>query len=372
MAFTERYVTVAGAGAHNGTSEADAWTFAEMITALGGVGTGIRVNMKSGTYSEGSTTLPAGAANAPFVLRGYDATIGDLDNLGRNADGTLNTTGMPDITITALWFPSIWMVLQNLDITGALSSALIGSANTDLWSMISCRVINTQNNASARTIQGDNDCSLINCDLECTGAAHASVVDVDLNAYLFMCRLVGTSSSSLVTCDSAEIMSNVFVGNSSNVGITLQGASTLFRIVQNTFYNLTTAVSLPNALNALAYVFINNICTDSGAWINSLYSGTATVAIFECNNRTRDVTTLLTGTESVQLGAVTTDTGGPDTDYVNAAAGNLRLIPTSPAVGVGMTPYIDIGAFQIQAGGGSSTTTVQVQTQRNLPDIKTW
>ena len=86
MAFTERYVTSGAGGGGSGTSGSP-WTFAEAIT---NAVAGDRINVQSdAAYSIGATTFGAGTFAAPILWRGYDATIGDCDDLGRNADGTL-------------------------------------------------------------------------------------------------------------------------------------------------------------------------------------------------------------------------------------------------------------------------------------------
>src|SRR5688572_31804779 len=94
MAWTERYVSVAGGGAHDGTSEADAWTLADAIAAYG---TGQRINVKAGTYANtttGRTFATAGTTTAPIWWRGYNTTIGDLDDV---VDGAASG---PQITFT--------------------------------------------------------------------------------------------------------------------------------------------------------------------------------------------------------------------------------------------------------------------------------
>lgn len=358
MALTEKYVSVAGGGAHDGTTEADAWTFAEMITAAPAAGT--RVNVISGTYSVGAYTVGTGTAAAPFVIRGYNTTIGDLDNQGRNADGTLNTTNMPDITITALWTPGALSILQNLDITGALSSALISSSTIDNIWMISCRTVNTQNNAVAKTVFFDQSCQFINCDFECNGAAHSAVVNPDGAVSFFGCRFKGSDADALVQCSGGIFEFCAFVGNAgaTNKGIMCDLAITPFsvplRVINCTFYNLATCIETPNLVNTGYVHLINNHATDCSKFYESLYSATATVPVIDFNNRTRDITTLYTGAERVTAGAVTTDTGGASTDYTDAAAGNLRLISAAPGKGVGMPAYLDAGAYQREeaAGGG--------------------
>lgn len=352
MALTEKYVTVAGAGAHDGSSEANAWTFAEMITAAPAAGS--RVNMKTGSYSSGAVTILAGSAAAPFVIRGYNSTIGDLDNQGRNADGTLNTTNMPDLTLTGSLSMAAYSIIQNLDIIAAISTVMVGPVTIDRCAVISCNVVNTQNNASARTVTLDDGCMMINCDMACTGAAHGVVAFISNESLAIGCRFSGADSDALLGTNDSTIVNCVFYGNAANIGIDVSTINNGLRIIGNTFYNLDTAVRLPNAVNAGFITTINNCCTDCGKWINSQYSATATMSAIIANNRTRDITTLLTGIEGVEFGEVTTDTGGPDTDYVNANAGNFRLIATAPGIGTGLVAYMDIGAYQRVAEAGSS------------------
>lgn len=97
MAFTEKYVTVTGGGLHDGSSEANAWTFDE---AVANAVAGDRVNVKVGNHTCTSSSTVSGSGSAPIVVRGYKTTIGDRDDLqlGTLAAGTdipkvTNTTG---------------------------------------------------------------------------------------------------------------------------------------------------------------------------------------------------------------------------------------------------------------------------------------
>lgn len=358
MAYTERYVSVAGGGLHDGTTPDDAWTFAEYIAAAPGAGT--RANMKAGSYTSGAVTLLAGSAAALNVLRGYNSTIGDLDNQGRNADGTLNVTNFPVLTITAACTPASYSLWQNISVTGAISATLITSTTIDRQYFLSCKFVNTQNNASARCVAADDACYVTNCDFDCTGAAHGIVAAFSNLSVISGCRFHGTDTDVLLSLNVSPVtvINCLFYGNSSSIGIdcgNTGGGS--FIISGCTFQGIGTAIQLPDSLNVGAIIAINNICTDCSAWIYSQYNVTATVALIECNNRTRDVTTLLTGMESTSIGAVTTDTGGPETDYVDAAAGDYRLISSSPATEAGLPALASAGAYQRGQRQVSSTFT---------------
>jgi hypothetical protein len=350
MAFTERYVTQAAGGGGSGTIGSP-WTLTEAVT---NAVAGDRVNILSdGAYSIGTMSPAAGTASGLIVWRGYDATIGDLDNLGRNSDGTLNTTGFPAITLTGIWVPNNLNVLQNLNFTGALSSHLVGGTANDRWTMKRCSVTNTQNNAAARAALADNFCTFFGCDFYCSGAAHASVVDMDTNVSIYGCRIRGTSTSALLTLDNGGVDRTLFIGNASSVGIVYQDAcSNGHNVTGNTFYGIGTAITWPNVTPLGSPLLLNNHVTDCSKWIDNLHSATAAISVIEGYNRIRDVTTPRTGVETVTIGEVTTDTGGAETDYTNAAGGNFILISGAPGRAAGSPQNTDIGAYQRLATPG--------------------
>jgi hypothetical protein len=358
MAFTEYHVTVAGAGAHNGTSKANAWTFAEMIAAAPAAESRINVYGDGGGYSEGLTTLPTnGTGTSPIVLRGCYATPGDLDDLGRGSDGLLNVTGFPVFTLSALWTPSAWCILQNLSIAGAISSYLLGSLATDNFGCVKCKFLNSQNNAAAGCVQGDNTVSLLNCDFSCTGASHAAVVDADVTIQVVGCTFIGTlDSAPLLSVNDLTLMRSVFRGTGGTiVAVKILSGVGPFVLIGNTIYNCGTAIEFPNSAKSsnLAAIVIDNHVTDCGKFLDNLYAATDDMPVIESNNRLRDVTTPRTGILSISLNSqVTTDDGDYSTDYVSAT--NLRLLATAAGAKMGMMPYSDIGAYgHADPAGGS-------------------
>jgi len=275
MAYTERYVSVAGAGAHNGTSAANAWTLAE---GLANAVAAERVNVifDAGGYSLGADAISGPGNIVDFIVfRGYESTIGDLEGQGKSADTPLDTTNFPVITLTGTLTLSNFSVLQNMYFTGALSGALVGSGTPDNNSIISCKILNTQNNANARAFVGDNNVTLINSDFRCTGAAHNIVVDFDTDGTISGCRFQGVDADALVATNYADVEKSTFIGNS-KVGIGLKFLSAeRYTVKNNTFYSLAKCVEMPNVAQTRPSIFIDNHATDSGVWLESLYAGTA-------------------------------------------------------------------------------------------------
>lgn len=353
MAWAEKYVTQAAGGGGVG-SEGDPWTLAEGYANAVATNS---VNIKSdGAYSIGADTITnAGTIFDLIRFRGYNSTIGDLENPGRNSDGTINKTGFPAITNTGILTPNAFVIFQNLAITGALSSALIGSTLIDSFNILECEIINTQNNSSARVLQADNYWNLINSDFECTGAAHDTMLDTDIEVTMKACRLKSNANGA-IRYISGTIVGNLFIGDGSSVAISLLlRANNPVRIWDNTFYNWGTDIQFNNGAAATFIpTVLNNHATDSTKYIDDLYVATDLTPIIEMNNRTRDNTTPRTGVgDGVNSGEVTTDTGGAETDYTNAGSDDLSLISAAPgreaALGSGSP---DIGAWQGAAGAG--------------------
>lgn len=337
MAYTERYVTQAAGGGGVGSS-GDPWTLAEALT---NAVANDRVNIQSDSaYSIGADSVTnAGSAAGLIVFRGYDTTIGDLENQGRNADGTLDTTGFPAITLTGILTPNIFVVFQNLAVTGSLGSALFSSGSVDNVTFVSCEIINTANNSGARVVVLDQRIRFINCDLECTGAAHGRMIVGDIHCLVYGCRLKSAEDFA-IQIDNGTIIGNVFIGpgtgGSTAVAMTFIGRSNgLNLIANNTIYNWHLAIEMANTSVSETPIIINNHVTDCAEYINDLAA--ASYAPIEISNRTRDNTTPRTGVgNSIIIGEVTTDAGGPETDYTDEAADDLSLISGAPGVDTGM------------------------------------
>jgi hypothetical protein len=351
--MANKYASLAGSGAHDGSDASNEWTFAEAIAAP--VAAGDIVHFKiSGSYTTGSVTLPTGTMAAPIIFRAYNSAINDLNDNGLSADGTVNTTNFSTLTITGIVTPGPYCFLENFIVTGAISTRLIGSATVDNWGAHQCTFTNTQNNASAGCIQGDAGLRFTRCSFACTGAAHIDVVTCAGDAVFTECRLTGTESAEdLVAIDGNVAFTRcVFLGTGL-IGIRVTTSNGAPLVSNCTFYGLGVGIQWANVGHARSVVLLDNHVTDCTKWLESLL--VAGVAVIELGTRTRNNTTPRTAVSTVIAvrNEVTTDTGGAATDYTNAGSGDFTLISGAPGRSAGFIDNIDIGASQHAESAGT-------------------
>lgn len=354
MAFNEKYVSQAASGGGDG-SIGNPWTFLESTISAN---SGDRINVLSdSTYSVGAITFPSsGTYQYPIIWRGYDSTIGDLDNNGRNSDGTLNTSGMPQISVTGVWIMAPYVTLQNLNISGSLPSNLIGDLSVDNWNIISCNIHNYANDAAASCIYFDDYNMVLNSDFICTGASHNRLIISDKDFRAIGCRFDVTSAANCIETQSTAIFSNcVFLkrGAVGGKGIIIDiaiSATEMPVILDCTFYNLEYAVRSSLTHTGGKVVVVGCHATDCTEYI----SLNTNVAMYSANTRTRDII-LPTGQTFIQIGEITTDTGDYTTDYTDATNRNLRLKTTAAGYGAKWNGG-DIGSLQTSPPSGGSGT----------------
>lgn len=90
--FSQRYVTVTGAGDHSGSSEANAWDLSEMEFAAGR-----QINIKAGNYGTDTILVDSIIAwyDGPMKLVGYKVTPGDITSNYYAYGSTLDSSEMP-------------------------------------------------------------------------------------------------------------------------------------------------------------------------------------------------------------------------------------------------------------------------------------
>lgn len=346
MAFSQKYITHNASGGNGDI--ATPWTLAEFLT--NGVAGDIGNVKNSGAYSLGADAFSnAGTQLSAIMLRGYNSVINDLNGSRSNSNGTLITTDYPAITLTGILTPSVYSIMQNLNFTGALSSTLIGNTvSTDNFTIINCKILNTQNNSAAIALQGDNFVQAINCDIECSGAASAATVDLDTDTQILYCRIKSAGGNGVQLLDGV-VVGNLFIGAGGAGQKAIRNLVTggMICIAGNTIYNWGVVLETTNAAQVITPILANNHITDCTKYIDALYAGTANGAFIEVNNRTRDNATPRTGVgDWPVIGEITQDNGGAGTDYKDTSADDFSLIQSAAGREAGLWGNRDVGAFQ--------------------------
>lgn len=362
MAITERYVTAAAAGGGDGSS-GNPWTIGEAMT---NAAAGDRINIKADSaYAMTTTTLTpsnSGTIASPIIWRGYTTTIGD-GNQGRTYGSTLDTTNMPSITFTSGRINASGV---NFHIFESLNLSASALANPVLYTgtsseVVNCAVSNSHVSSSANAVRLGTNCAMFDCDCESTGSTNGYAIYGGSASRIMCCR--ATAPNGALEAISLAANSSVYgcVIHSATGGILAAATTSTGSLIANcTFYNISgNCIAVVNSVGADDLLCVVNChATDSGAFCTSLYAGTGDLPIFRAYNRTRDNTSADDGWDDwPTYGAVTTDTGGAETDYTNAGSGDFSLISGAPAKGAGWFSYMDIGAYQRQeaasSGGGS-------------------
>lgn len=369
MAITEKYVSVAGGGAHDGTSEANAYTWAEMITAINAAaGNSFRYNVKAGTYTLTTTvdsiTVAATAAN-PIIIRGYSSTIGDA-NLGRtNTNGPLITTNMPAITYTTGYLDgsaATFVLFESLNITSAevtnSKATLISGADCETQN---CAIANTANNTNARGLRQAGAFSIIrDCDVSATAnsSARGLVIVTTGTHKIIGCRITATN----IGVDVANVgnwsllQSTIFgcVTGVSHVTSTASGA----QIYGCTIAGCTTGIGL--ASNQIRITIEGNLITDNTTGLDC--GGTGSSVYLGTNRFDRNTTNIANGGDWVTATSYghNTTSATQANEFQNYAGNDFRLLGGSPARANGIPAYRDIGALQHQDAGGMGSCYISI------------
>lgn len=359
MAYTEKYVSVAGGGAHDGTA-GNEWTLAE---AVANATAGNRVNIISGTYTLGaSVTFPNGATENPIQWRGYNSTIGDLESVGRDsASGELNDTNYPVIDGGASYVATMgtYSEMRTLTITSAVNGiTLTGSAVPLVYR---CKLVNTHATGGAvRAFStAANYGSVTDCDL-IIGSNNSAAACIDAGR----CNVVGNRTWNTTATPNASqvgiLVSSLSAGCVGNVifhcGTAIRTGGFGGCVVGNSWYDVTTGVNLSGDS---AILIAENV-----GWLHAGYAITGTTSsgnILLLNNALGSYTsgrldTGSLGTTIEETNPVTL-TGNPftsTTDFTlnnTASAGALCRAASRFWGG-----YRDLGALQTEppAGGGGS------------------
>lgn len=353
MAFTEKYVTSAGAGAADGSSLANAWSWATMLTTLAA---GERANV-NGTITRTTANdafTNSGTSANPIAIRGINSTADDLESNGRTRGGALVTTNFPVITYTTgqLTLPD-YCRAEHLSVTSAADARTVEMSQRNV--VRRCKFSNTHSNGSiASAVLIGSPSLLLDCDLSAvTTNTTAKAVSLAGGGLVIGCLVTGVTSGcggigglgqncriigcmirdagfgikpgsdgiSVVGCSLRNISGKYFDNNIGNGLILMENCVAWGSGGSSKFYNADTAVVYNNQFNN----FVGNMGaadTNEGNWLNR-----------------NEV-------------ALTADPFTSSTDLtLNATAGGGAAVKAA-----GYPAYLDGGAWQTQAAGGGLMT----------------
>lgn len=350
MALTKRYVSSAGGGAHDGTTEADAFTWAEMVTDLNTPRAGYKYLVK-GAVALGTTTTTLtgdGSATSPNIIEGYNSTEGDL-YLGRSAGGALNTTNYPAISYTGTTARfdasgSTHLELRCISITSAASNPTVTlGANSGLSNSL---VTNTGTNAASSAAQGGTtDHAIMNCDLRTadTGAGHA-VRFIGAGWFISGCRIKCLAGTGLLVRSAGIAIHNTIY--ECTIGLRTDNTSAAPICQYNTIVNCSgDGIDIITSSTQL-HTIQNNHITGCGGW--GIDFNTSTCQKRLGFNRFRDNTSgNVNGGGDWEEGTSLANIATDDTDavdFTDQSTDDYSLKAGAPATSKGIGYLVDIGA----------------------------
>lgn len=362
--MTERYVSSAGGGAHDGTTEADAFTWAEMITDLNTPRAGYRYNVKGNISLSATTTLTGdGSTTSPNIIRGYSSTIGDA-YLGRSSGGALNVSSMPTIAYDATFrlnaSGSDFLIIQDLVIT-ANNSGIAVTIGADSY-VINCKVTQASTNVAAAGIDlgTATGSRVINCDVATAASGGVYAVRVQgSSSGVYGCRLTCPGAAGISCRSTAVLSGNTIYGCVTGISMDSTLGTPLY--INNTIYGCSgDGIDVVTSTTGRQTIIGNHI-TDNGGY--GIDFNTSTCVKCLAFNRTRDNTSGAINpaddwTAGTTIAHVTTDTGNATTDYTNAAGSDFSLIAAAPGISKNFGYLNDIGAGGTPVVSGSAIAVV--------------
>lgn len=369
-AITERYVTDAGAGTGDGSSEANAMSFARFTDYMSTGGSftaaaGDRFNIKGAITGRTTTTdtwVNGGTITSPVIIRGYNSTIGDLTSLARtNGNGALVTTNYPTISYTTggINVTGSFIIIEALQISGANAtsgSGVLVLSGTDIF-VKRCYVFNSSTSVNANAIVTANTGSatreaIIDCDISLTGASGGNSAITMLAVAggvnrIIGCRVKGGPALGINMGGTTNFCVSNTVYSSGGIGIRDAAVGSSVIMYNTVVGGSSDGINVVTG-NATVQILIGNMTTDNtGAGVNMV--STANGA-FASNTRLRDNGSTY-GTAGDWLTATKYDdvtSGAGTSDYIggSGSSGDYRLLPTSPGVAKGNPLFAAIGALQ--------------------------
>lgn len=375
MAFTEKYVSSLAGGSGDGLSPGAAFTFSQMVSEIqsgsGTGGRGKRYNIKAdGTYTRTTYDSLGGSVSGtnqlPIALRGYKTTPGD-GYLGRAADnGALIDTNMPFVNYTSGgWISGKFMTYETIRWAANAANDYVVSMETASC-IFGCIMSNSNASTNSAVFRPREGVIAYECDITqlATSGPTVAAMSCEGNAgRILCCRIIqmsptgnGVNSERWVA-----LYANLIKGAGGGIGIWQNSNQWPFMALNNTIVGWTDAVKITADAQWASLLWGNMVTDNAGYGVNGTVAGNM---IFVGPNRTRDnVLGDFSGTTAPDWTTcgrfwplVTTDTGGPETDYANAAANDYNLVTASPGRQQNRPLWLDLGAYDKKdpvAGGGA-------------------
>lgn len=339
MAYTDIYVTDAGAGAGDGSTLADAMSWANMLTdaTAGSVRYLVSGNVSRGANTDTFTTN--GSAANPRSIQGIISTAGDLEANGVTRGAGPVTTNFPVITYTTgrLTLPAL-SVTEMLSVTSAATAATLTAGTNSV--IRRCTVTNTHaSSATAIGLTGSSSTRVSECSISVassnSGARALASAGGVFNRTLFTGNTAGsgcvtiTGAAQLIDC----MFRDAGFGISTNSVTTIIGCS--FRNITNTCID-----------NTSAFVRVVNCVAWGTNSTDKFYNSTTSVRQCELeNNAYGNFATALTNVGDWSNVSPITLTVDPFTSStvltLNTTAGGGAL-----CISAGLPRYRDVGAWQ--------------------------
>jgi hypothetical protein len=359
VSITEFYVSTTGGGAHDGTSEANAWTLSEAITANNALGAGgaagRRYNVKGAHTARGAsdTISRGGSGTSPAIWRGYNSTIGDLDNGTRDQYGVLDTTNFPDIGYNSTFGMTLsesHIILMNLDIAPNRNAAGLNASTTSATTLQNCRIVNSNTGGSTYAIHLGLGSRTVNCDLSSGASSGSGAANLEEAQSIIGCRVTSPGAIG-IRCSQTGIFSieSCTIFGCGTSGIATISVGTAIRVSNSTIYGCVDGIDVMSTANAIITIVGNEI-TDNSGWGIDFNGGTSGASALVAGNRFRDNVSgntngfadYVTGTNCRNI---TTDTGGASTDYTDAATNkDFSIVYNSPGFEQGFSHKTHMGA----------------------------
>lgn len=309
-----------------------------------------------------------GTAALPIIIRGYNSVRGD-GYFGQDLiTKELFTTNFADVSFTGNFGFSVstHTYVENIKVTGSRSSYLL---NATSGTVRNCWVENSSSTSSAG---GINAAIVFNCDVKMTGnysdGSPTGAAFLITTGYGLACRATCPAHQvpaySLAGANRQSALINAIAYNCLGNGL-VTGTSTSAYVQNCLFYScavdgIAVSSTSSTATWVLACMFVN--CGEYGIECGS---SSAAVVVQNCYFRNNTLGNINQGNSLLTEFTLSNvyNTGTDDSvDFVNAAAGDFTLVPTSSAVGLGLTTNANPGPFQnpVNSGGGGQFSFARV------------